>query len=181
MYEPGYYNNDVRTVTIDKKDAFTLVGSTEDGVDGEITISVNADSANPQPSSGPSTVYKIEVTGPVELVQGSTADLAVDVLPNSASDKTVSYQTSLEDVQYITINKISDSNFEVAAKLLPDDEDSHTVTIKFISNQNSEIFAEHSIKIVKSPTPVSDVYVNRGAYIGNPSSGGNIRLTLTNE
>lgn len=40
MYEEGYSSDNLRTFTIDYTNVFTLVDSTEVGVDGEITIDV---------------------------------------------------------------------------------------------------------------------------------------------
>ena len=43
LYEPGFSDNDLRTVTMDYEDVFTLVNTSEEGVDGEVTIEVGPD------------------------------------------------------------------------------------------------------------------------------------------
>lgn len=40
LYEPGYCKNNLRTITVDYEDVFTLVNRSEDGVDGSVTVRV---------------------------------------------------------------------------------------------------------------------------------------------
>lgn len=40
VYEPGYCKDNLRTITIDYENVFTLVGSSDEGIDGNITIRV---------------------------------------------------------------------------------------------------------------------------------------------
>ena len=40
VYEPGYCKNNLRTITIDYENVFTLVNSSDQGVDGNVTIRV---------------------------------------------------------------------------------------------------------------------------------------------
>ena len=40
VYEPGYCKDNLRTITIDYENVFTLVGCSEEGIDGNITIRV---------------------------------------------------------------------------------------------------------------------------------------------
>lgn len=42
IYEPGFAPNDLRTVTMDYENIFTLVNTSEDGVDSAVTLEVNS-------------------------------------------------------------------------------------------------------------------------------------------
>jgi len=48
VYEPGYCKNNLRTITIDYENVFTIVNSSDQGCDGNVTIRVGTTKLDPQ-------------------------------------------------------------------------------------------------------------------------------------
>lgn len=82
LYDPGYCKHNLRTVTIDYKDVFELVGCSEEGQEGDVMITIG-DSK---------TATSINILGDTEVRTGGTGDLTATVYPTDLANNGVDWQ-----------------------------------------------------------------------------------------
>ena len=128
IYEPGYSRDNLRTVTIDYEDVFTLVGTSESGVDGPVTIDVTSTA-----KGGPAE--SVTVYGPTIVGINGTGSLAAEVSPSDVYDQSVTWSISEEDSQYLYIVSRQPNSCVFVSTGLPDGVDQLVVTVYAQSNQ----------------------------------------------
>lgn len=173
IYEPGYSKDNLKTVTVDYEDVFTLVGTSEGGVDGPVTINVTSTT-----KGGPAesvTIYGSSIVG----INGA-GSLAAEVNPSSVYDKSVTWSIPEEDANYLYIVNRQPNYCTFVSTGLPDGVDTKVVTVYAQSNQTQTVIGRYSITIDRNYIgSATDIYVGSGQYVSNPSNGGNISLSLT--
>lgn len=158
LYEPGYGRNNLRTVTMDYQDIFTLVGSSnEEGASGNITISVgnfmNAE--------------KIVVSGNKAIGQNSKGVLEAEVLPKGLDIDSVKWSIKSGSEQYLYIHTTSGNTLLYGSNALPDGETSHVAYITVTSNKTPSVSVDVPIMILEdgsAAVSTLDKYVQSGQY-----------------
>lgn len=171
VYDPGYSKDNLRTVTMDYENVFTLVNNSVDGIDDAVTLNVAATSRS-------TAVQEVKVQGDVVVGVGGIGHVSATVIPVSVGDNSVSFSVADEDATYLAIVNRQPTACKYVALGLPEGEDSHVATIYATSNQTPGVHGE--IKITINKDQLGDTYVDSGAYNSNVQQGGNISLNLTN-
>lgn len=172
LYEPGYGKNNLRTVTMDYQDIFTLVGSSdEDGLSGNVTISVG----------NTMSISDIVVQGEKIVKQGDAGVLYAEVVPASVGETGVTWEITGDNLNYLKIERPIGNTLVYKAKPLPEGEDSAIAYITVRSVKDPNFFRDIAIKIVADASAVassssSDKYVTDGKY--NDGKTG-LELTLS--
>ena len=172
IYEPGYSNNDLRTVTMDYENIFTLVNKTEDGVDSDVTLSVAS-------SHGSETATSVVVSGSTYCMVGGNDQLVARVYPVDIVDPSVKWYVDPKDVTYVVLTNQTPTTCRFHAIQLPEGEDSHVVTIWAESVHTPGITGKAEITIARSD--FGDVYTFEGeqddnALTLNLTSGQNVSI-----
>lgn len=170
IYDPGYSKDNLRTVTMDYENVFTLVNNSSDGVDGAVTLNVASTSRS-------GSVQSVIVQGDTFVGVGGTGEVSAKVSPVSVNDSSVSWSVADEDVMYLAIVNKQPNTCKYVSLGLPENEDSHVATIYATSNQTPGVYGKIEITIDRNH--FGDIYVNEGQYNSDPSVGGNVSLTLT--
>jgi hypothetical protein len=165
LYEPGYGRNNLRTVTMDYQDIFTLVGSSdEEGASGNIMISVG----NLNMPTG------INVYGTFIVPQRGGGTLTAEVLPHGLDDDSISWSVPTEYKQYISIDTVHDKGkfMSYLTNPLPEGVEYMDVTIIATANKGNAVSKPVNIHIVADASSIesaTDKYVTGGQYVLNPN------------
>lgn len=172
VYDPGYSKDNLRTVTMDYEQIFTLVNTTsEDGVDSAVTLDVAS-------TSRAGAVESVNINGDILVGISGVGTLSAKVSPVSVKDTSVSWSVADKDALYLAIVNKQPNACKYVALGLPDGQDSRVVTVYATSNQTPGVHGE--IQVTINRNQLGDTYVDSGLYVGNPSNGGNVSLNLTN-
>ena len=172
IYEPGYAPNNLRTITMDYKEVFTIVGSSDEAdAYSSVEISVGNNKS----------ATDIVVTGTQAVGVGQTGKLVATVIPYDIDEGGVTWSIDAQYAQYLSIVSSTDNSCVIIGRSLNDSESSRQVVLKVASRKNPEVYKNVTITIMRDT--VNDIYTTAGEYQNNNMTGNNkkeyINLTLT--
>lgn len=165
IYEPGYSSNNLRTVTMDYENIFTLVNTSEEGKDSNVTLYVD-------PTGGSESATSVSVHGDIVCGIGANGKLSANVYPLDVQDPSVKWYVDSKDLGYIVITNVSDNTCRYHALDMPEGEDQRIVTIYAESNQTPGVVGKIDITLNKEQ--YGDIYTDAGEF-----DEGNLQLNLT--
>ena len=183
IYEPGYAPNDLRTVTMDYKEVFTIVGSSEQA---DAYESVNIEVGNLTNASD------INVTGTFAVGVAQQGRLNAVVSPAEADEYGVTWEVLSDGLDYIAKNSESDHTLVFSGKQLPEGVEAAPVSIKVTSKKTPSITKTVVVTVTREgyidkytyETSKSSEMVNgeRRDYIDLHIAGGGVtKIDTTNE
>lgn len=183
VYQPGYSPNNLRTVTMDYQEVFTIVGQSSEADANE---SVNIEVGNLQQASD------INVTGVFAVGIAQQGRLAAVVSPASVDSYGVSWEVLDDGLNYITKNSEDEHTLIFTGMALPEGIDIKQVRIKVTSRKTPSLFK--IVTITVSREGYIDKYTystdrseegegsNKRAYINlNIAGGGVTKIDTTKE
>lgn len=174
IYDPGYSKDNLRTVTMDYENVFTLVNNSTDGIDGAVTLDVASTARS-------GSAKHVTVKGDVLVGVGGVGYLSAEVYPVSVGDSSVTWSVADEDATFLAIVNRQPNSCKFVALGLPEGEDTHVATVYATSNQTRGVHGKIEVTIAKNGPSYNDIYVYSGNYTNDDStSGGNLNLNLTN-
>lgn len=156
LYEPGYGRNNLRTVTMDYQDIFTLVGSSdEEGASGDITISVG----------NFMKAEHIEVTGTTAVRPKSYGVLTAEVFPKGLDNDSLEWEVT-EGNQNITIANFLGDKIVYYAYPFSDGQTYANANIRVSSAKTPTTHKDVPIYISEDvdTSAATDKYVRAGRY-----------------
>ena len=174
IYEPGYASNNLRTVTMDYENIFTLVNTSEEGVDSDVTLQVG---------STPGDVTQINISGDTACSLGGNGNLQAEVLPVDAVEDGVIWSVDPKDALYIVLTHITPTRCRYHAVNMPSGVNEYVATIIAKSTQESpEIVASKNVTIRRDG--IGDTHVNDGQLVDktlvlNLSDGESVNIDMT--
>jgi hypothetical protein len=171
VYEAGYGKTNLRTVTMDYNEIFTLVGSSdEEGLSGNIKIEVG----------NLKEAQDIQVTGQTSVSVGNVGILTAVVLPTDIDDGSVSWNIT-EGSQYLTITDFRSTSCTIRGLSVPEGQTFVQATIRVSSIKTPSVYKDITVTVFKDAS--IDIYTTAGAYSDTEGEGRNakqyIDLTLT--
>lgn len=172
IYEPGYSKDDLRTVTMDYENIFTIVNKTEKGIDSDVTLNVAA-------SHGKDPADHVVVSGSTYCMVGGNDQLIATVYPAYIDDISVRWYVDPKDITYVVLTNQTPTTCRFHALPLPEGEESHVVTIWAESAQTPGVVGKAEVTIAKSD--FGDIYTFEGeqsdsALTLNLTSGQNVNI-----
>lgn len=188
IYEPGYAPNDLRTITMDYKEVFTIVGSSDDA---DYYNAVEISVGNDKQATG------IIINGTRTLCVNGTGKLTATVLPADIDEDGVTWQvfdgsnaSSRVGSSYVSIVNTTSTTCKLLCTGLPQQQSGSgqltppstpTVTVRATSIKTPSVYAD--VVITLTDQQVDDIYTQAGAYQDNNQEGNDrreyINLTLT--
>lgn len=138
LNQPGYAPNGTRTVTMDYNEVFTLVRSSEEGLDGNVSITIG----------NTTKVQYVHLTGDTAITKGGSGQLNAVVYPAELDDRIVVWSV-IDPGNKVTITSSTDNNaiFHCPADF---DGDEYTgAKIRATSHKDQTKYAEVPIIVTK--------------------------------
>lgn len=156
LYEPGYGKNDLRTVTMDYNEVFTIVGSSdEEGAYGSIKIEVG----------NLKNAIDIQVVGDTSVAIGQIATLTANVLPVDIDNDSVIWDIKEEDKPYLTILATTKNTCKISGVKVPQNASYYTATLRVTSAKTPSVYKDITITVFKDS--VADIYTYQGSLGDN--------------
>lgn len=145
IYEPGYSPNNLRTVTMDYENVFTLVNTSDEGIDSEVTLNVASSHNNSKSATS------LEIRG--DEICGLHGDgyLEAIILPRNIYDNSVRWWVDPEDMEYVIIPSTTSTGCRYRVINLPEGLDEYIVTIHAESVATPGVQDQITITIVRDP------------------------------
>lgn len=172
LYEAGYGKDNLRTVTMDYMDVFTLVGAGEEGQTGNVSISIG----NAKGATG------ISVVGDTTIAIGQVGELKASVMPADIDDSSVEWSlVNPEDSKNLVIGLVQNNSCKFWATSLEEGVGTKQVVIRATSKKTPSVYKDTIITITREA--FTDIYTRAGEYQSNNAEGNNrkeyINLNLT--
>lgn len=172
LYEAGYGKDNLRTVTMDYMDVFTLVGAGEEGQTGNVSISIG----NAKDATG------ISVFGDTAIALGQVGELKASVMPADIDDSSVEWSlVNPEDSKNLVIGLVQNNSCKFWATSLEEGVDTKQVVIRATSKKTPSVYKDTLITITREA--FTDIYTRAGEYQSNNAEGNDrkeyINLNLT--
>lgn len=165
IYESGYSYNNLRTVTMDYENIFTLVNTSEEGIDSDVTLNVAA-------SHGSGTAEYVDVWGDTTCKVNGNGQLAAKVYPIDVIDPTVTWYVDSKDLTYVVLTNMSGNTCRFHVLDMPEGQTTYTATIYAESKQTPGVVGRMNITITRNQ--YGDIYTGSGDF-----GEGNLQLDLT--
>lgn len=167
IYEPGYGSNNLKTVTMDYKEVFTLVGSSDeaDVVRGaDIYIGNNEEATD------------VVIEGENVIGYGKVNKFTATVIPIGIDEDGVSWKIVDDPYNSFSIVSTSSKQCMVLGQLKSDTSISYTCRLVATSKKTPEVFG--SIELRLADITASDKFVTSGRYTDVEDGNKYIRLGL---
>lgn len=186
LYEAGYGKDNLRTVTMDYMDVFTLVGAGEEGQTGNVSISIG----NAKDATG------ISVVGDTVVALRQYGELKASVMPADIDINAVNWSlVNPEDSKYLMITSQQDTSCMFCGASLEDGIDRKYVTVRATSRKTPSVYKDVDVAVVREA--FTDIHVDEGKYHNNfdtaekndreeyinlhLTNGGNVKIDTTKE
>lgn len=144
IYQPGYYLDNLRTITMDYNNIFRLVDDST-GTNSDVTIEIGA--------SSEVGVQGVELSGMSDMVVGSSQFVSTVFTPSNATNKQVTYATSGSSIEVLN-NGLG--GLTVRATELPNPAVGDTEgTVTVVSYDNNSATSTLKIKVHNYATDVT--------------------------
>lgn len=157
VYEPGYSPNNLRTVTMDYQEVFTIVGRSDEA---DVYESVNIEVGNLQQASD------INITGTFAVGVAQQGSLTAIVSPAAVNQYGVMWEVLDNGLDYITKNSESEHTLVYSGLSLPEGVNIQQVRIKVSSKKTP------SISKIVTITVSREGYIDKYAYMADRSVEG---------
>lgn len=157
LYEPGYFENNLKTVTIDYPDVFTLVGSSQEGIDNNVTMNIG------------DVDRMIDLYGDKNIVVGKTYTITTDV----TGDVDIKWFCKEPNVVFLEEGEYS---LVYTVTELPEEDKDMNFEILALSKKDNRILGRKNI-CVRANQFVGDIHAESGIVNGDT---GNIEIGLNN-
>ena len=155
LYQPGFSSNNLRTVTVDYDNAFTLVDTSEEGIDTDVTINIG------------DVDHVIKLRGHERVIVGSIQDVNIDTI----SDAEIRWFCKEPTVKFIE----QDNNHVLyVVESLPADQTEMEFEIIALSNKDNKIVGRLLV-YAYDDSHVGDIYANSANLDRN---SGNVQINL---
>lgn len=155
LYEPGFSDTNLRTVTVDYDNAFTLVSTSEEGIDTNVTVNIG------------DIDYMVELHGTKNVITGLTYSVTMDAI----SDTQIRWFCNEPTVKFLE----QDNNHVLyTVESLPAGQTSMEFEIVALSADDNKIIGRLSVWAYDN-SYVGDVYANSGSLDRN---SGNVQINL---
>lgn len=148
IYQPGYAPNDLRTVTMDYKEVFTIVGSSEQA---DAYENVNIEVGNLTKASD------IRVEGTFQVGVGGSGRLLAVVYPAEADFEGVKWEI-IDGSEYITSASNDKHTFLFSGRTLPEGVDAAQAHVKVTSNIDESVYVIATVTVSRNTTGIIDKY-----------------------
>lgn len=151
IYEPGYSPNNLKTVTMDYENVFTLVNTSEEGIDSEVTLNVAS-------SYGTKAVDSVEIIGDTQCGYLNDGRLYAIVYPRNVYNSNVTWRIEESDTSdYVTIQSYNGQGCRYRVVAWPAEE-INEFTFTIVAQSVASPTKEGRITI----TAVKDPYTQNG-------------------
>lgn len=168
IYEPGYASNNLKTITMDYSNVFTIVGTSDEAdVNGGVELSVG----------GVIDATSVQVTGDRMIGFGKIGKLKAVVMPVNIDNDGVNWQLLPNATDKFSIISTTDTSCVILGTNNLDQSGNYSGTLRVSSRKTPTVYTDVTLWLKNVDS--SDKYVLSGEYTQEQGGTQNIALTMS--
>lgn len=153
IYEPGYGPDNLKTITMDYNEIFTIVGSSEEAIeDSSVELYIG----------NTTQATSVHVSGNLAIEFGKFTKLVAEVLPAGIDDSAVSWELLDDADGKFSILSISDTSCIIFGNMQEDTSIIYTGTLRVRSRKTPSVYKDVTLILTKDID--FDKFVSSGGY-----------------